>query len=392
MRFLWWASVFLEGQSSAPTQQKPSLKPTLPQVWPTLPCAAAPSHAPPAPPPPSWPPSPTCPRGRCACRCARRLPPPARGAFPTVIFSHGLGGSRHAYSAFCAGLAARGFAVLAVEHADGSAAAARVAGEWLPYERWDTAPDSCQLERRMATRAGELEAAGAVLAALAAGKQVGGLVLGGGDGCGETLLPLFADALAPHPPLLAGHSLGGATVAAAVATGAPAVVALDPWWGAVPTTTKNGDTPNSGDTTPPAPLLVIASEEWQRPLSSLNGACFAGSPDAALAAAAASPGARGAVWLALRGATHACFSDFCARPPRVPGLPPPPPPGLTAPTDGAATVAAAVEAAARFFEACGGDSRQSVTAAVAAAVVEAVGEDRVDGLRVVGGRRGAVEA
>lgn len=313
--------------------------------------------------------------------------PPARGGFPTVIFSHGLGGSRHAYSAFCAGLAARGFAVLAVEHADGSAAAARFAGEWLPYERWDTAPDSDQLTRRMATRAGELGAAAAVLAALAAGTPVHGLVVGGAGRGGDTLFPLFAAALASTPPLLAGHSLGGATVAAAVATGAPAVVALDPWWGAVPT--KKGDEVETDAKIPPAPLLVIASEEWQRPLASLGGACFAGSPDAALAAATASPGARGAVWLALRGATHACFSDFCARPPRVPGLPPPPPPGLTAPTDGAATVAAAVEAAARFFEACGGDSRQIVTAAVAAAVVDAVGEERVDGLRVVGGRRGA---
>lgn len=50
------------------------------------------------------------------------------GGRPAVIFSHGLGGFRSMYSVPCAELASQGYVVLAVEHADGSSSAARVAG------------------------------------------------------------------------------------------------------------------------------------------------------------------------------------------------------------------------------------------------------------------------
>ncbi|KJA29853.1 hypothetical protein HYPSUDRAFT_127126 [Hypholoma sublateritium FD-334 SS-4] len=45
--------------------------------------------------------------------------------WPLVIFSHGLGGSRTAYSQFCSGLAASGKVVLALEHRDGTGIACR---------------------------------------------------------------------------------------------------------------------------------------------------------------------------------------------------------------------------------------------------------------------------
>ncbi|KAK0191153.1 platelet-activating factor acetylhydrolase, isoform II-domain-containing protein [Armillaria mellea] len=49
--------------------------------------------------------------------------------WPLVIFSHGLGGSRTAYSQICSRLAASGRVVLAVEHRDGTAPAC-VTREW----------------------------------------------------------------------------------------------------------------------------------------------------------------------------------------------------------------------------------------------------------------------
>ena len=47
---------------------------------------------------------------------------------PVIIFSHGLGGHRALYSIICGELASQGYVVLAVEHADGSSSACKLAG------------------------------------------------------------------------------------------------------------------------------------------------------------------------------------------------------------------------------------------------------------------------
>jgi platelet-activating factor acetylhydrolase len=51
------------------------------------------------------------------------VPPtePSEGRLPVMIFSHGLGGSRNAYSTWCGSIASYGVFVAAIEHRDGTA-------------------------------------------------------------------------------------------------------------------------------------------------------------------------------------------------------------------------------------------------------------------------------
>ena len=70
---------------------------------------------------------------------APALAPPV-SRFPVMIFSHGLGGSRNAYSQWCGSIASYGVFVAAIEHRDGSAPATVVrAGTGkqfsIPYHR-----------------------------------------------------------------------------------------------------------------------------------------------------------------------------------------------------------------------------------------------------------------
>src|ERR1700712_2504332 len=55
-------------------------------------------------------------------RNAALLPAPTEsGEWPVVVFSHGLGGSRNAYSHICGSLASHGIVVMAADHRDSSA-------------------------------------------------------------------------------------------------------------------------------------------------------------------------------------------------------------------------------------------------------------------------------
>lgn len=62
--------------------------------------------------------------------------------FPIIIFSHGLGGCRTAYSVICTELASRGFLVAAVEHRDQSASLTFYMREMNPSLQPDTMSES----------------------------------------------------------------------------------------------------------------------------------------------------------------------------------------------------------------------------------------------------------
>ncbi|BFZ64030.1 hypothetical protein YB2330_005168 [Saitoella coloradoensis] len=91
-----------------------------------------------------------------------------------MLFSHGLGGSRGAYAAYCAGLASHGVVVAAIEHRDGSAAVSYVStsdgkGEEVPYVR---VFDKKVKEKQVHVRTYEFREALRVLRALNAGHPV----------------------------------------------------------------------------------------------------------------------------------------------------------------------------------------------------------------------------
>ena len=241
--------------------------------------------------------------------------PPSPGPHPAVIFSHGLGGTRHAYSALCAGLAGRGFVVLSLEHADATASLARLAGGrgWLPYESWVGDAGSFS---RSAHRQVELATAARVLAALGSPAGAAGLPglrledLTGRAGPPPTLL---AGAITPGArPAVVGHSYGGAAAVAAAASGDfSAAVAVDPWYGALP-----ADAPpfTAGLA---APLLILGSHQWNTPHPTTGDlSCGKTRQEALLVSAGGSwaPGRGGAglVHAVVGGTLHADFADVAA--------------------------------------------------------------------------------
>jgi len=127
-------------------------------------------------------------------------PPPLKGTYPLVIFSHGLAGTMNIYSTQCAALAARGFVVCALEHEDGSAMHAFTEkGESMPYQDVDSWEDLMVHEKMVPSRAGQLEQRCAEISQAL-----------------ETLPELIKDtplqsSIIFDKPSLVGHSFGGAT-------------------------------------------------------------------------------------------------------------------------------------------------------------------------------------
>ncbi|CAL8469911.1 g9453 [Coccomyxa elongata] len=220
-----------------------------------------------------------------------------RDPFPVVIFSHGIGGTRNAYSGICSELGSAGFVVLAVEHADGTASTVQLAGKqgtrfyggWLSEE-----------ERLAQTRyrMGEVATAYELLSALQRRTVPEGFKLSGG------LDPVacFGGRLDLERASLMGHSYGGATVTALTAQDGRfrAGVALDPWWGALP-----ADCAALLGWKTDSPLLVMGSHTWNTPKE--KGRLFCDGVRQRVFCEAASRA--GAVHLVLEGSSHDTFND-----------------------------------------------------------------------------------
>lgn len=214
---------------------------------------------------------------------ARSETPPS--SWPLVIFSHGLGGSRTAYSQVCTRLASSGRVVLAMQHRDGSGHAfVSLTTEPRLYVRekdliWTSDGEKTMVhfrQQQLAFRRYE------IYLAFRSFKQ---LVQDGYQGSNRGLQPIdkkFIDWSSwssdgdtkaiecEKDVLLAGHSFGGATVFTILSTDPPADVSapipihkaliLDPWLEPIPSPGPCPPPQGPGDALPQ--LLVINSEKF----------------------------------------------------------------------------------------------------------------------------------
>lgn len=214
--------------------------------------------------------------------------------FPVAVFSHGMGGSRTAYSAYCSALASSGIVVAAIEHRDGSAAfttihhpASTDVKSGSGMFSWMSGSASAHLEPKMYVKPTEIDGTPAamevrsaqvemrqqeVLAALSVLQQIAS---GGGadlmEKCTRSsrehaqvrahrskVLAAFEGKLDVKLPWLIGHSFGGSTAIQTLRqSDCPfgQALVLDPWVEPIPIL---------GPEVPPVskPLYIINSEDF----------------------------------------------------------------------------------------------------------------------------------
>lgn len=150
--------------------------------------------------------------------------PPTR--WPTLIFSHGLGGLRNAYSHLCGSLASYGMVVVAPDHRDGSQPIAIMCKTQshkeasVDYQRIPHAPSDevfAARDEQLKTRLWEMSAVVEALHIIDQGKEVNDLHSQDkhGNHGTATALQSFQNRLAISEPgslAFAGHSFGATTV------------------------------------------------------------------------------------------------------------------------------------------------------------------------------------
>ncbi|KAK9838218.1 hypothetical protein WJX84_006863 [Apatococcus fuscideae] len=174
---------------------------------------------------------------------------------PVVVFSHGIGGFRNAYSTILTELASWGFVVMAMEHADGTASAVRLSnGKFRSYGGWPPTEEGRLDQTRY--RAQECQKAVDLLKGIATGAPAAGLKMGTKA---KSPLASFLGRLDMECCAIMGHSFGGATAGLLAAQEAAfhCAICLDPWW---PALLPECPTLVAWQTT--TPILIMGSQDW----------------------------------------------------------------------------------------------------------------------------------
>lgn len=225
---------------------------------------------------------------------------------PLIVFSHGLAGHRSMYAIICAELASHGYMVFALEHADGTASAAKLPGsnQYLFYTGLGGQDGQ---ENKTRYRIAEMKMARVVLKNLNNFDGLCGLSLSKSRNPRE----FFRDTMDTRCLAALGHSYGGATVAE-LCSSDPSYscgVSLDPWWPALPSSS-----PALNLWKTKSPLLVLGSHDWNVPNEAGQLPCDGHRQQSVLDACRIRKEGKehvgaGALFLAISGSSHNTFAD-----------------------------------------------------------------------------------
>jgi len=154
------------------------------------------------------------------------------GQFPVVVFSHGMGCNRYAYSKVCYDLCSEGYIVAAVEHRDGSACHSRynADGEIVKIPHVTLGPGDHEYDRRheqVNQRATEVSLALDLLQSINNGCAPKNII----EQEATHSLKAFKGKMRLQDAFVMGHSFGGATALLAASRDArfKGTVTIDPW-------------------------------------------------------------------------------------------------------------------------------------------------------------------
>lgn len=236
---------------------------------------------------------------------------PVQTRLPVVIFSHGLGGQRGVYSIICAELASHGYIVFAIEHADGTASCAKLAGGHGYRYYAGLGGQEGQVEKTR-YRVNEMKTALRVLKAMHKGEALPGLSLSTVQSSQKADPQDFLHGMLDLRCIAAiGHSYGGATTAGLISEDPlfRCGICLDPWWAALPP-----ESAALSNWRTKSPILIMGSHDWNVPDKNGELLCGGTRQESLLKAAQvrSAPGecnGAGAMLLVIAGSSHNTFAD-----------------------------------------------------------------------------------